>query len=103
MICLSKADEHTLRHLSFNQSPPALSAGQTTCEDLNGMANLREHVAADQDDGGGGNAGLLGADALDERLRHAARSPEPLPKAVEAGRWLNGTVTNLSAHEKNKK
>ncbi|OAA80970.1 Zinc/iron permease [Akanthomyces lecanii RCEF 1005] len=90
MICLSKADEHTLRHLSFNQSPPALSAGQTTCEDLNGMANLREHVAADQDDGGGGNAGLLGADALDERLRHAARSPEPLPKAVEAGRWLNG-------------
>ncbi|KAJ3475382.1 hypothetical protein NLG97_g9480 [Lecanicillium saksenae] len=92
MICLSKADEHSLRHLSFNQSPPALSASQTTCEDLNGISNLREHVAADQDDGGGGNAGLLGADAMDERLRHASRSPEPLPKAVEAGQWLNGPL-----------
>ncbi|TQV96459.1 hypothetical protein V2A60_003141 [Cordyceps javanica] len=90
MICLSKADEHSLRHLSFNQSPPALCPSQTTCEDLNGMTNLREHVAADQDDGGGGNAGLLGADAQDERLRHDSRSPGPLPKAVEATRWLNG-------------
>ncbi|OAA62267.1 Zinc/iron permease [Cordyceps fumosorosea ARSEF 2679] len=89
MICLSKADEHALRHLSFNQSPPALAPGQTTCEDLNGMANLREHVAADQDDGGGGNAGLCGADAQDERLRHASPEPE-LPKAAEAGWWWNG-------------
>ncbi len=95
MICLSKADEHSLRHLSFNQSPPALSSAQTTCEDLNGMANLREHVAADQDDGGGGNAGLLGADAVDDRLQLAAREePEPArPKAAEAGRWLNGMMS----------
>ncbi|PMB71092.1 Zinc-regulated transporter 2 [Beauveria bassiana] len=96
MICLSKADEHSLRHLSFNQSPPALSASQTTCEDLNGISNLREHVAADQDDGGGGNAGLLGADAEDERLRHAVRDPEPLSKAEEAGRWMNGP--SLASH-----
>ncbi|ATY63671.1 plasma membrane zinc ion [Cordyceps militaris] len=96
MICLSKADEHTLRHLSFNQSPPALSPSQTTCEDLNGMANLREHVAADQDDGGGANSGLLGADAQDERLQHASRSPEPVSKVAEAGRWLNGP--SLSSH-----
>ncbi|KAM3473270.1 hypothetical protein MY8738_008453 [Beauveria namnaoensis] len=96
MICLSKADEHSLRHLSYNQSPPALSAKQTTCEDLNGISNLREHVAADQDDGGGGNAGLLGADAEDERLRHAVRDPEPLSKAEEAGRWMNGP--SLASH-----
>lgn len=93
MICLSKADEHSLRHLSFNQSPPSLSADQTTCQDLNGITNVREHVAADQDDGGGGNSALLGAEAADERLRHASRSPEPLPdKAVEAGQWLNGSL-----------
>ncbi|KAM3555246.1 hypothetical protein MY1884_005697 [Beauveria asiatica] len=96
MICLSKADEHSLRHLSFNQSPPALSASQTTCEDLNGISNLREHVAADQDDGGGANAGLLAADAQDERLRHAVRDPEPLSKAEEAGRWMNGPF--LASH-----
>ncbi|KAM0669781.1 hypothetical protein ACQRIU_000176 [Beauveria bassiana] len=92
MICLSKADEHSLRHLSYNQSPPALSASQTTCEDLNGISNLREHVAADQDDGGGGNTGL----AEDERLRHAVRDPEPLSKAEEAGRWMNGP--SLASH-----
>ncbi|KAM3515406.1 hypothetical protein MY11210_000968 [Beauveria gryllotalpidicola] len=96
MICLSKPDEHSLRHLSFNQSPPAFSASQTTCEDLNGISNLREHVAADQDDGGGANAGLLGADAQDERLRHAVRDPEPLSKAEEAGRWMNGP--SLASH-----
>merc|ERR1711937_262057 len=51
MICLSKADEGT-----FNQSPRPLAASSTTREDLNGIANLREHVASGQneDDAGGG-------------------------------------------------
>ncbi|KAF7536925.1 hypothetical protein G7Z17_g12961 [Cylindrodendrum hubeiense] len=59
MICLSKADEYVFRHLSWNQSPSPLAASQTTRQDLNGIANLREHVDADQDDGSGGSSGGL--------------------------------------------
>lgn len=55
MICLSKADEAFNRHLSWNQSPSPLAAQHTTRQDLNGMANLRAHVDADQDDGSGGS------------------------------------------------
>ncbi|KAJ2977980.1 hypothetical protein NQ176_g4071 [Zarea fungicola] len=91
MICLSKADERSLRHLSFNQSPPALSASQTTCQDLNGVVNLREHVASDQDHGGVcGVCGTQGQGALDDSLHHTCRSPERLAKPVEAGQWVNG-------------
>ncbi|PHH69564.1 hypothetical protein CDD80_6646 [Ophiocordyceps camponoti-rufipedis] len=49
MICLNKADEASSRHLAFNQSPPALSPGRTTRQDLNGISNLRQYVAAGQD------------------------------------------------------
>lgn len=94
MICLSKADERSLRHLSFNQSPPALSAIQTTCQDLNGITNLREHVASDQDDGS--ICGTLGQDALDDSLHHTCWSPERLTKPVEAGQWVNGMGIPLS-------
>lgn len=93
MICLSKADEHAVRHLSYNQSPPALSANGTTCQDLNGISNLREYVSSDQDDGGGGAGGLFGAAALDEKLRRESQSPGPDLAAKDAGRWSHGKAT----------
>ncbi|KAI9163145.1 Zinc-regulated transporter [Paramyrothecium foliicola] len=55
MICLNKADEGSFKHLFYNQSPPALAADGTTCQDLNGISNLREHVKAGQDGAGGGS------------------------------------------------
>ena len=55
MICLNKADEGTFKHLNWNQSPGALPADGTTCQDLNGISNLREHVRAGQDGAGGGS------------------------------------------------
>ena len=73
MICVSKADEGTFRHLSYNQSPQPLAANQTTRQDLNGISNLREHVAADQDDDAGG--GTLGSASSDEKWLHQGPSP----------------------------
>ncbi|KAL6413333.1 hypothetical protein AUP68_02842 [Ilyonectria robusta] len=76
MICLSKADEFVFRHLSWNQSPSPLAAAQTTRQDLNGIANLREHVDADQDDGSGGcSGGSLGTG--DEKNHLGIQPPEP--------------------------
>lgn len=57
MICLSKADEDTFRRTTWNQAPSPLASKHTTCQDLNGISNLREHVEAGQADGGCGGAG----------------------------------------------
>ncbi|UNI23144.1 hypothetical protein JDV02_008980 [Purpureocillium takamizusanense] len=91
MICLNKADEGTFRHLSFNQSPPALAPGHTTRQDLNGIANLREFVAAGQDaDGGGSSASSMGAtgDRGGPDVWH--HEPWPVATALDARRrpWL---------------
>ncbi|TEA10218.1 Zinc-regulated transporter 2 [Colletotrichum sidae] len=43
MNCPSRTDEVTLEHPDWNQNPPFLAADLTTCEDLNGIANAREH------------------------------------------------------------
>lgn len=59
MICLSKADEETFRRSTWNQTPSPLDAKHTTCQDMNGISNLREHVEAGQADGGGGCGGGL--------------------------------------------
>lgn len=94
MICLSKADDKSVRHLSFNQSPSPLSASNTTYQDLNGMSNLREYVDAGVENSGGGGT-QLGETALDEKLRREMHSPG-LQDPEDAGRWLNGP----SSHRK---
>lgn len=86
MICLSKADERSLRHLTFNQSPGPLAAEHTTRQDMNGISNLREHVAADQDDDSGG--GLLNSADTDEKWHHQGLSPGPGHLSDGAGRWF---------------
>lgn len=96
MICLSKADEASLRHKAFNQSPRALSPESTTRQDLNGISNLREHVAADQDDGSGG--GAFASSDTDEKwnLQNVSPNPPPGPLAG-ARRWFNGMSCVLLA------
>ncbi|KAI6383294.1 hypothetical protein MCOR25_000214 [Pyricularia grisea] len=52
MNCPSRTDEPPLTdHPTWNQNPPFLSGDLTTCQDLNGIANAREHR-----DGSGGAA-----------------------------------------------
>ncbi|TLD30865.1 hypothetical protein PspLS_03032 [Pyricularia sp. CBS 133598] len=64
MNCPSRTDEPPLTdHPTWNQNPPFLSADLTTCQDLNGIANAREHR-----DGSGG-----GAVVDDERGGNGAR------------------------------
>ncbi|KAM4067236.1 ZIP zinc transporter [Hirsutella rhossiliensis] len=98
MICLDKADEATLRHLTWNQSPPALAADQTTCQDLNGISNKRQYVAAGQDDDSGGGGGALGPGAAsDDGARQHLRRPGSVAAAPGAGRWFNGPSSPLQA------
>lgn len=97
MICLSKADEAALRHLSYNQSPRPLAPEHTTRQDLNGISNIREHVAADQDDDAGGG-GSLGSGDADEKWYHQGPSPgHGLPLAMDAGRWYCGKLPLTSS------
>ncbi|KFH44475.1 Zinc-regulated transporter-like protein [Hapsidospora chrysogenum ATCC 11550] len=94
MICLSKADEGAFRHLSYNQSPRPLAAEHTTRQDLNGISNLREHVASDQDDDGGG--GTLNPAESDKKWYRQGRSPGPGdPASGDAGRWFCGPSSRL--------
>jgi hypothetical protein len=91
MICLNKAEEGTFRHLTYNQSPPALAANQTTRQDLNGISNMREYVAAGQDDAsGGGMGGMLGQTAWNDKLRDHAGPGLPMPHAQHARGRLCG-------------
>ncbi|KAK2597349.1 hypothetical protein QQS21_006046 [Conoideocrella luteorostrata] len=91
MICLNKADEGTFRHLTFNQSPPALAANATTRQDLNGISNLREYVASGQDDSSGGSSGgMLGQTALDEKLGPELDPVGDTVVAPDAGRLPRG-------------
>lgn len=68
MICLSKADEDTYRRTTWNQAPSPLAARNTTCQDLNGISNLREHVEGGQADGGGGAGGLFDSSGTGDTL-----------------------------------
>ncbi|KHN94550.1 Zinc/iron permease [Metarhizium album ARSEF 1941] len=97
MICLDKADEGSLRHLTYNQSPPALAANQTTRQDLNGISNLREYVAASQDDASGaGTGGMLGEAAFNDKLRRQAE-PQLLMQTAHARRCVGASLLHSKA------
>jgi len=85
MICLNKADEGTFKHLSFNQSPPALAPSHTTRQDLNGIANLREFVAGGQDVNGG-DASAVGANGDRGGPDVWHHEPWPVAAALDARR-----------------
>lgn len=92
MICLDKADEANFRHLAWNQSPPALAAHHTTREDLNGISNKRQYVAAGQHDahGGGADSPLGPGAASDHGARQCGCRPGSEAAAPGAGRWFDG-------------
>ncbi|RVD81236.1 uncharacterized protein DFL_009109 [Arthrobotrys flagrans] len=48
MNCPAKNDDALLKHPTWNQSPSYLAAELTTRQDLNGIANSREHKCADE-------------------------------------------------------
>ncbi|TWU76205.1 hypothetical protein ED733_003760 [Metarhizium rileyi] len=98
MICLNKADEGSFRHLTYNQSPPALAANQTTRQDLNGISNLREYVAASQDDAfGGGTGGVLGDTAWIDKLRREGEQELHPSQESDARRWVPGSFLRFKA------
>lgn len=43
MNCPSRNDDAESKHPTWNQNPPFLATDLTTCQDLNGITNLREH------------------------------------------------------------
>ncbi|KIW99537.1 uncharacterized protein Z518_11276 [Rhinocladiella mackenziei CBS 650.93] len=53
MNCPSRTDDAESKHPTWNQNPPFLAADLTTCQDLDGIANSREHK------GGSNEAGCL--------------------------------------------
>lgn len=88
MICLSKADEAAIRHLSYNQSPRALAPESTTCQDLNGISNLRELVASDQDDDDSGGGATHGSADGDDKWQHLQACTDDVAVGrLDAGRW----------------
>ncbi|KAH6900645.1 ZIP zinc transporter-domain-containing protein [Thelonectria olida] len=95
MICLSKADESIFRHLTWNQSPSPLAATHTTCQDLNGISNLREHVDAEQDDGSGDSSGSWSVNS-DKKSHPSPQPPKPSDGFLAgAGRLLLSKESSL--------
>lgn len=94
MICLSRPDESALQHLKWNQSPPPLAPDQTTCQDLNGICNLREHSAGHQGDGSQGVNGCSFTVSGDEKCREEVETwPEPRSSITsDAGRLLEPSL-----------
>jgi hypothetical protein len=95
MICVSKADEASFKHLAWNQSPNPLAAHQTTREDLNGISNLREHVGAGQDTGGVAGGPMFAA--LGEKQEIDFEPPGATTQAATARFWSSGNSPPLFA------
>lgn len=83
MNCPSRTDDITLEHPTWNQSPPFLAPDLTTCEDLNGMANAREHRHGSEGDGSiGGNQEHM------DHLTHPHLVPDgPPARPASSGPW----------------
>ncbi|KAI0385826.1 ZIP zinc transporter-domain-containing protein [Hypomontagnella monticulosa] len=82
MICVSRPDKNSFRHLTFNQSPSPFAAGHTTRQDFNGLCNLRAHVEGGQDDGSGSggssHSGQSGLGCDEVKCQSFCVQPEPL-------------------------
>ncbi|KAL0940491.1 zip zinc transporter [Colletotrichum truncatum] len=84
MNCPSRTDDITLEHPDWNQNPPFLAADLTTCEDLNGIANAREHrrVTTGAGDGSDGRGDDMNYQTL-PRL-------QPDRRVALSGGWNHG-------------
>lgn len=84
MNCPSRTDECTLEHPDWNQNPPFLAPDLTTCEDLNGTANAREHRRGT--DGTGDGSDGRGDDMNYQTLPRL----QPDRRAPVSGGWNHG-------------
>ncbi|KAJ0382634.1 hypothetical protein COL922a_012144 [Colletotrichum nupharicola] len=84
MNCPSRTDECTLEHPDWNQNPPFLAPDLTTCEDLNGIANAREHRRGT--DGTGDGSDGRGDDMNYQTLPRL----QPDRRAPVSGGWNHG-------------
>jgi solute carrier family 39 (zinc transporter), member 1/2/3 len=86
MNCPSRTDDITLDHPSWNQSPRFLAPELTTCADLNGNVNRREHR-----DGGRGDGSLADNQGENDYLTHPHLVPDRMRQHPDsAGRWAPG-------------
>ncbi|KAI8267575.1 hypothetical protein K4K56_004483 [Colletotrichum sp. SAR 10_98] len=85
MNCPSRTDECTLEHPDWNQNPPFLAPDLTTCEDLNGIANAREHRRGT--DGTGDGSDGRGDDMNYQTLPRL----QPDRRAPVSGGWNHAT------------
>ncbi|KAH6684962.1 zinc-regulated transporter 1 [Plectosphaerella plurivora] len=83
MNCPSRTDDITLDHPSWNQSPRFLAPELTTCADLNGNVNRREHR-----EGGTGDGSLADNQGENDYLTHPHLVPDRMRQHPDsAGRW----------------
>ncbi|KAF6812490.1 plasma membrane zinc ion [Colletotrichum plurivorum] len=85
MNCPSRTDETTLEHPDWNQNPPFLAPDLTTCEDLNGKVNAREHRRGTQGAGDGFDGR---GDAMNY---HTLPRLQPDRRAAVSGGWTSGS------------
>ncbi|KAF6829817.1 plasma membrane zinc ion [Colletotrichum musicola] len=85
MNCPSRTDETTLEHPDWNQNPPFLAPDLTTCEDLNGKVNAREHRRGTQGAGDGSDGR---GDAMNY---HTLPRLHPDRRAAVSGGWTSGS------------
>ncbi|OLN86232.1 Zinc-regulated transporter 2-like protein 1 [Colletotrichum chlorophyti] len=91
MNCPSRTDELTLEHPDWNQNPPFLAPDLTTCEDLNGIANAREHRR-------GANGAGDGSDGRGDEMNYQTLPRlQPDRRLTVSGGWNHGF------HPRNKK
>ncbi|KAI9742080.1 MAG: hypothetical protein M1834_000470 [Cirrosporium novae-zelandiae] len=76
MNCPSRNDD-TILHPTWNQSPPLLTSDLTTCQDLNGIANIREQ----RETGSNGTtipiSSINEVDTSQQKLPEATAQPSP--------------------------
>ncbi|KAF9878387.1 ZIP Zinc transporter [Colletotrichum karsti] len=84
MNCPSRTDDITLEHPDWNQNPPFLAPDLTTCADLNGIANAREHRRGT--DGAGDGSDGRG----DEMNYQTLPRLQPDRRAAVSGGWKYG-------------
>jgi zinc transporter 1/2/3 len=95
MNCPSRTDPETLANPQYNQNPSVLAGDITTCQDLNGISNAREHKV---------DTGLLGDSWACPGARRISQpdgdpeNPRPGPKGASLTRSGNACHANRPRH-----
>ncbi|KAK6524467.1 hypothetical protein TWF281_011375 [Arthrobotrys megalospora] len=98
MNCPAKNDDSVLKHPDWNQSPPFLAPELTTRQDLNGIANSREH--GNSNDGSvdgwfGGHNEILNGNISSSDPGISTRNPEEMPQWLSSKKTADGDNGHL--------